>query len=587
MLIQGYNIDDSRYLNRVQFKAKCPKCVEIGKTNINDLCLSVNREMQTFNCHKCGWSGSYAEKIFTKKEYKLPDTKNFTNLTDDHLQYFTSRMITQSTINRNEIKSVNGWYAFQYKEGNITVNVKARKHGEKRYYQTAEAKQTMYKYNDIINQKIIIVCEGEWDALSWEEAGFIFATSVSQGAPNENDSNIEKKLACVYNCFDIFEEAEIIYLSVDNDVNGRRLQKELIKIFTAEKCKIISYDGYVKHNGDPCKDANDVLVAYGKDALKTIYKEAKDVKIDGIFQCEDFNNEIIDAYKNGQPRGTTTYFPEIDEHWTHRMGEVTIWSGYNNEGKSLFLKQLLLLKSKFDGWKHAIYSPEEMPFSEWYTDVIESYIGKSADPTQIKYANYMTDMQIEEGMRFVNEYFFTVYPDENQTLDEILKKFSYLIRKKNIKTVTLDPYNQIQHMMLPGEREDLYISRFMSKLKKFAVSHDVEVHLVAHQVTPKFDAGKNYPEPNIYLIKGGGTFADKADNVCAVWRENRNTDIRDTSVKFISQKIKKQKLTGLPGTTVLSYDKRSNRYFINGYSPLANEAVKQTQFDLYDDNYPF
>lgn len=127
----------------------------------------------------------------------------------------------------------------------------------------------------------------------------------------------------------------------------------------------------------------------------------------------------------------------------------------------------------------------------------------------------------------------------------------------------------------------------MSKLKKFAVSHDVEVHLVAHQVTPKFEAGKNYPEPNIYLIKGGGTFADKADNVCAVWRENRNTDIRDTSVKFISQKIKKQKLTGLPGATVLSYDKRSNRYFINGYSPLANEAVKQAEINIYDDILPF
>ena len=525
--------------------------------------------------------------MFTKKEYKLPDIKNFTSLTDEHLQYFSSRMITQPTINRNEIKSVNGWYAFQYKEGETTVNVKARKHGEKRYFQTPDAKQTMYKYNDILHQKTIIVCEGEWDALSWEEAGFLYATSVSQGAPNENDLNIEKKLACIYNCFDIFEEAELIYLSVDNDANGRRLQKELIKIFTAEKCKIISYDGYVKHNGEPCKDANDVLVAYGKEALKKIYKEAKDVKIEGIFQCEDFTNDILDAYRNGQPRGTTTYFPEIDEHWTHRMGEVTIWSGYNNEGKSLFLKQLLLLKSKFDGWKHAIYSPEEMPFSEWYTDVIESYMGKSADPTQAKYANYMTEMQIKEGMIFVNEHFFTVYPDEEQTLDEILKKFSYLIRKQNIKTVTLDPYNQIQHMMLPGEREDLYISRFMSKLKKFAVSHDVEVHLVAHQVTPKFEAGKNYPEPNIYLIKGGGTFADKADNVCAVWRENRNTDIRDTSVKFISQKIKKQKLTGLPGATVLSYDKRSNRYFINGYSPLANYTVKQAEIELYESNYPF
>lgn len=584
--IQGYDVDDSRASGKRQFKAKCPKCKEVGKTNINDTCLSVNRDLQTFNCHKCGWNGYYGEQTFKKVEYKLPNTVNFTELTLEHLQYFTSRLITQQTVIRNEIKSSNGWYAFQYKEGDTVVNVKARKHGEKKYFQAAEAKQTMYKYNDIVGQKTIIVCEGEWDALSWEEAGFNFATSVSQGAPNENDANVEKKLACVYNCFDIFEEAETIYISVDNDTNGRRLQKELIKIFTPEKCKIISLEGLFKHDGEPCKDANDVLIAYGKERLKSLYNDAQDVKVDGVFDCSDFSNDIIDSYRNGQPRGTTTYFKQVDEHWTHRMGEVTIWSGYNNEGKSLFLKQLLLLKSKFEGWKHAIYSPEEMPFSEWYTDVIESYVGLSADPTQKYYNNYMNEMQLQDGIRFMNEHFFMVYPEEEQSIDEILKRFSYLIRKKNLKTVTLDPYNQIQHKMMSGEREDLYISRFMSKLKKFAVQHEVEVHLVAHQVTPKFEVGKNYPEPNIYLIKGGGTFADKADNVCAVWRENRNTDIRDTAVKFISQKIKKQKLTGIPGSVSLTYDRHANRYLINGESPLNAVIESQQVTNFYETDYP-
>jgi twinkle protein len=581
LTIQGYEIDDSRHFGKNQFKARCPKCVEQGKKNITDPCLSINRSEQTYNCHKCGWHGHYGEPTFKKMEYKLPSTVNFTDLTLEHLQYFTSRMITQQTVIRNEIRSSNGWYAFQYKEGETVVNVKARKHGEKRYYQSPDAKQTMYKYNDIVGQKTIIICEGEWDALSWEEAGFMYATSVSQGAPNENDANVEKKLACVYNCFDIFEEAETIYISVDNDTNGKRLQRELIKIFTAEKCKIISVDGLVKHDGEPCKDANDVLIAYGKDKLRELYETAKDVKVDGIFECSDFEEEILYAFRNGQQRGTTTYFDSVDNHWTHRMGEVTIWSGYNNEGKSLFLKQLLLLKSKFEGWKHAIYSPEEMPFSEWYTDVIESYIGKSADPTQKQYNNYMSEMQMQEGMRFMENHFFIVYPDEDQTLDEILRRFSYLVRKKNIKTVVLDPYNQIQHKMQGGEREDLYISRFMSKLKKFAVQHEVAVHLVAHQVTPKFEEGKNYPEPNIYLIKGGGTFADKADNVCAVWRENRNTDIRDTGVKFISQKIKKQKLTGIPGSTTLEYNRHSNRYLYCGESPIDRKTEQeQPIFDI-------
>jgi twinkle protein len=36
-----------------------------------------------------------------------------------------------------------------------------------------------------------------------------------------------------------------------------------------------------------------------------------------------------------------------------------------------------------------------------------------------------------------------------------------------------------------GEREDLYISRFMSQLKRFAVEEDLSMNLVAHQLTAR------------------------------------------------------------------------------------------------------
>ena len=566
-----YQVNDKYSNGRTQFKTTCPKCPEEGKTHLNDTCLSVNTVEKVVNCHKCGWTAFFGEEKFKKKEviYKLPETKNLTELSSEHLGFFTQRRISQTTLIRNGIKTArNNYIAFPYYEGDVVVNIKYRT-PEKKFMQSPEAKQTMYKYNDIVGQKVIIVCEGEFDALAWEEAGFLNATSVSQGAPNAKDNSIEKKLACVYNCFDIFEQAETIYLSVDNDENGQRLQRELIKIFTAEKVKIISH--FDK------KDANDVLLWYGKSKLVEAYNNAKDAKIEGVFECEDFKDEILYNFKNGQKLGTTTYFSNIDKVWTHRKSEVTIWSGYNNEGKSLFLKQLLLLKSQYEGWKHAIYSPEEMPFSDWYTDVIESYIGKSADKMQERYGNLMTNSEIEEGIDFINRHFFTIYPSEDQTLEQILKRFSYLVRKKNIDTIVIDPYNQIQHQMNNGEREDLYISRFMTQLKKFAVDHDVAVHLVAHQVTPVFNKNENYPEPNLYKIKGGGTFADKADNVVLVWREFRNTDQSNPDVTFISQKIKKQKLVGTPGRTIVQYDRRSNRYVYNGESPLSRYRLVENQ----------
>ena len=260
LIVKGLQIDDSRVRGN-QGKVKCPNCALLGKKHLG-LDMSINRDKQVVNCHKCGFTGTWKERVIREeKEYKIPDTSNMTELTLEHLQEFSQRGITQKTVIRNRISSFkNNWYGFVYLEGESVVNVKYRRFGEKKFMQAPEAKPTMYKYNDIIGQKSIIICEGEFDALSWEEAGYSFATSVNQGAPNVNDQNVEKKLECVYNCFDIFEEAETIYLSVDNDQNGLRLQKELIRILTAEKIRIISFDGLTKGSDGYCKDANDVLL---------------------------------------------------------------------------------------------------------------------------------------------------------------------------------------------------------------------------------------------------------------------------------------------------------------------------------------
>ena len=121
----------------------------------------------------------------------------------------------------------------------------------------------------------------------------------------------------------------------------------------------------------------------------------------------------------------------------------------------------------------------------------------------------------------------------------------------------------------------------MAKLKKFAVEHNVAVHLVAHQNTPMVQKDEDYPKPNLYKIKGGGTFADKADNVVIVWRPHRNTDQRNTLVKFISQKIKKQKLTGIPGEADIFYNFKQNRYDQHNGNPF--DWYKPEQQELYDE----
>jgi hypothetical protein len=140
--------------------------------------------------------------------------------------------------------------------------------------------------------------------------------------------------------------------------------------------------------------------------------------------------------------------------------------------------------------------------------------------------------------------------------------------------------------MMGNSREDLYISKFMAKLKRFSIVNDVAVHLVCHQITPTFINGQDYPKPNAYKIKGGGTFADKADNVCCVWRPFRCTDQSNPLVRFSSDKIKKQRLVGRPGEKDFHYEFLSNRYFLNNKNPFTDIKMEQSNinFKLKENN---
>jgi twinkle protein len=564
--------------NRNQQKVKCPRCSEQRRKK-SDTPLSVNIEEGTYNCHHCGWKGCVGNKKKQEDlEYTKPNKSNITKLNDSGLKLFTDRGISQKVVQEHKIAMSKDkkFVVFPYLVKGELINTKSRGIKEKDFRQSAGAKPVMYNYDNCVGEKEIIICEGEFDVMAFNEAGFKGATSVNQGAPNENDKNVSKKLECITNCYDIFEKAEIVYLATDNDPNGKRLQDELVRRIGAEKCKLVDFGDH--------KDANDLLIKEGALELLEVIKNAKFVKIDGIFEAEDVWEEMQDGYNNGKERGTTTYFPDIDRAWTWRPGEVTVWTGYQNEGKSLMLNQLSLVKAIKESRCFAEFTPENMPISDFFDDLIEMYVGKSCDPYYEH--NLMSKEEYEDAYRFVNKHFFVIYPNlMDFRIDVVLERAKWLVRRKGVQDIIIDPYNTIHHEMRSGEREDLYICRFMDKLKNFAVMNRVGVHLVAHQVTPRKDSEGRYPKPDINYIKGGGSFGDKADNVVYVHRPDRAIDFSSKEVVFGSQKIKKQKLVGIPQDVMgIIFDVRSQRYFVNGHNPMESHPQITPAPDFYDAN---
>lgn len=558
--------------NYPQQKVRCPRCYEIGKENWKDPCLSVNTELGIYNCHKCGWTGHVGGTLtnMETKQYKLPEKSKLKNLTEKGKNYLNARGISDEVIQNNMIVSTKDdrSIVFPYLRDGKIINYKTRGIEGKFFSQSKDAESIVFNYDRCKNKEAIVICEGEIDSLSWEMAGMVSHTSVNMGAPNSGDKNIDKKLECITNCYDIFENTPAIYIATDEDDNGKLLQKELIRRFGAEKCLIVDLK--------PHKDANEVLLKEGVDSLKTRIKMALPPKIEGIFSVNDVRESMLAGFHNGQERGSTTYIDSIDEAWKWRNGEVNIWTGYQNEGKTLFLNQLATLKAFHEGWKFALFSPENMPINDYFNEIIEMYIGKTSDPF---YANSQMSLdEYNEALDFVNKHFFLIYPKKDFNLDSILDRAKYLVKTLGIRSLIIDPYNTIQHKMKNGEREDLYISRFMSELKRFAVDYNISVHLVAHQNTPSKDESGRYIKPDVNKIKGGSTFADKSDNVMMVWRPDRALDFKSTEVIFASQKIKKQKLVGIPQEiSDINFNRSEQRYYFNYTTPfrLVDEKRKR------------
>jgi len=285
-----------------------------------------------------------------------------------------------------------------------------------------------------------------------------------------------------------------------------------------------------------------------------------------IIYLNDIRDEMIRSYKYGDAKGTTTYFKTIDPHWSWKKGEVTLMGGIGNHGKTLMMLQLMLIKSIREGTKWGVFSPEQNPPTDFYKDLIHTYIGK---PTDLDYKGIGTAsnvrMTFEEyciGMDFMMEHFYFIYPKDNSpTPHYINDMFEKLIVKHGIEGCLTDPFNQLDNDWGKHGRDDRYISDYLSAEKRFSLLHNIYKIIIAH---PKSTLQKkndgNYQCPDFYDLAGGAMWNNKCDNILCTYRPYYSTDKGDTSVQFRSQKIKKQKLIGIPGNVGLKFSRSSNRY---------------------------
>jgi twinkle protein len=519
-------------------KTVCPRCSATRKKT-SDPSLSVNIDEGLYKCHHCQWKGTVAIQKYNRPEAKetAPD--------DLLLQHFLKRGLSAETVKHFKVtqsietmpqdNKPHKTICFNYFEGYELVNIKFKTR-EKMFKMVSGAKKIPYNLNGIKDSDTVIICEGEEEAMVWFECGFPYAISCPAGA-NAGNNNLE----WLDNTYSYFQD-KLIYIATDNDAPGKKLSDDLSRRFEPSNVFIIDFG---KH-----KDANDTLIAEGKQALIDIKDKAKPLPIPEISSVEDYYKELNFIYENGYPKGDNLDYLELDQLISWKRGQFVVASGIPGSGKSTFVDQVCIRLACRKNWKFGMFSPENDNKLKSIR-MAEQIAGKPVHGN-----NRMTKELFERALEIINSkfYFYDTNNLDDYKIDNLLRIAKNLIRQRGVDCIVFDPFNYIES----DSKEEIMnekIGKMLVKMKKFALTNDVLIVLIAH---PR-KMGKNtqtneYDVPRLYDISGSHHFFNVCDNGFVVHRQYQTG-----LVEIHVQKIKHY-FMGKVGNVTMDFDLPSGRY---------------------------
>lgn len=530
-------------------KMLCPNCSQQRKHK-HDLCLSVDLSTGLYNCHNnCGFKGM-AVDLKPKKEYAKPIAR-LEKLSSKTIAWFEEkRKISNNTLLRLKVTEALEWMpqpnkemtciCFNYYRDEQLVNIKFRD-AAKDFKMSGGAELIFYNLDAIKGENSCVIVEGEIDCLSFYECGIYNVISVPNGASKGN-----QKLEYLDNCWKHFEGMEKVVLAVDSDEAGISLKDELARRIGKEKCFTVQYPA-------GCKDANETLVKYGKDAVLEIISGAKEIPLEGLMSMDEIYPIISEWYLHGYPKGAKAKIKGFDDLMSFSLGQLTCVTGIPGHGKDEFVNLVMANLARFEDWRWGLCEFEETP-PQTVSKLIEKFTGKSFD-FRVNIEHRMSVTEFEYGIGMVDKYFNFINTQEVETdIDGVLHLAEQMVKRYGIKGFRLNPWNWVESNRPAYMSETEFISKCLSKIILFAKKFQVHFILIAH--TTKINKGPDgkYLVPTLYNINGSANFFNKTHNGIVVYR-HYNTNNVDVYV----QKIK-QSWLGTLGKCMFSYDTFQRQY---------------------------
>ena len=265
---------------------------------------------------------------------------------------------------------------------------------------------------------------------------------------------------------------------------------------------------------------------------------------------------LIDRlWDDGLPSGEKTGWPSVDALYTVVPGQMTIVTGWPSSGKSGWV-DALAVNLALQGWRFAVYSPENHPVELHIAKLLQLVAGKpfGTGPTE-----RISKDELREHLDEIRGWFGFINPKRNDGLDiaQILEAAGKHLEGHEKRGLIIDPWNELSHHRPEKLSETEYVSATLSGVRMWARETNTHVWIVAHpQKLRRMDNGE-LPVPTPDTISGSQHWWNKADCALTVWRDLSPEATNE--VQIYCQKVRFAHV-GKTGVASLDFDRVTGRY---------------------------
>ena len=386
----------------------------------------------------------------------------------------------------------------------------------------------------------IVITEGEIDCLSVMQAGYTRAVSLPDGW-TEDGGKREALVAAEQ----ALRQSPYVIVAGDADPTGASLPKTVANILSGHDVRYAIWP-------EGCKDANDVLIRHGEGELARCLLEAKRIDPPG-----GFITAISDLPPLSDRRVMRTGLKHIDRVLAFEVGAMSVGTGTPGAGKSTFSTFAAYHVAKAENVTVGFMSFETHPHRT-RDHLCRLECGKPwADLSPAQRAE--VEARLDQHFRLVHR----TYEEGDVHHMQWAKQMIYTLAVRDgCRLIILDPWNELEHMPMPGESMTAYINFALQQVRQWAEQFETHICVVAH---PRKMQTEGKPRsPTGYDIADSAAFFNKPALGWSVHQESRTDEETMEVTEWVtltSWKIRDRQLYGIdPSSVRLTFHQHAMTY---------------------------